>query len=334
MSTDIAKCKIFAMSNIRLLISALITGAVTLCAHAQTYPDRTIRIIVPFAAGGSTDIVARTTSQKLSERLRLSIVIDNRGGGGGNIGSDMVAKAVPDGYTLLIGTVGSLTINPALYKTIPYEPLKDLTPIGYIGSTPHVLVVHPSLPARSVRELTALARSKPGELNYASGGTGGSTHLAAELFKSLSKVDMIHVPFKGGALGMVSLLGGHVDLMFQTMPPVLPHVRSGRLRALGMTGADRSPLLPALPTIAESGLPGYEVTQWWGLLGPSGLPSAIVARLSSELNAILQQADVKERFATEGADAVPHTPDWFAAYMKSESAKWAKIVRAAGATAD
>jgi tripartite-type tricarboxylate transporter receptor subunit TctC len=324
----------YAMSSIRLLVSTLIIGAITLPAHAQTYPDRTIRIIVPFAAGGSTDIVARTTSQNLAERLRQPIVIDNRGGGGGNIGSDMVAKAAPDGYTLLIGTVGSLTINPALYKKMPYEPLKDLTPIGYIGSTPHVLVVHPSLPARSVRELTALARSKPGELNYASGGTGGSTHLAAELFKSLSKVDMVHVPFKGGALGMVSLLGGHVDLMFQTMPPVLPHVKSGRLRALGMTGADRSPLLPALPTIAESGLPGYEVTQWWGLLGPSGLSSAIVARLNSELNAILQQADVKERFATEGADAAPNTPEWFASRMKSESAKWAKIVRASGATAD
>jgi tripartite-type tricarboxylate transporter receptor subunit TctC len=318
----------------RLMFSALISSAVILPAHAQTYPDRTIRIIVPFAAGGSTDIVARTTSQKLSERLRQSVVIDNRGGGGGNIGSDMVAKAPPDGYTLLIGTVGSLAINPTLYKKMPYEPLKDLTPIGYIGSTPHVLVVHPSLPARSVRELTSLARSKPGELNYASGGTGGSTHLAAELFKSLSKLDMIHVPFKGGALGMVSLLGSHVDLMFQTMPPVLPHVKSGRLRALGMTGADRSPLLPALPTIAESGLPGYEVTQWWGLLGPSGLPSAIVARLSSELNAILQQPDVKERFATEGADAAPNTPEWFASRMKLESAKWAKIVRASGATAD
>ena len=221
----------------RLLVSALIVSAFMLPAHAQTYPDRTIRIIVPFAAGGSTDIVARTTSQKLSERLRQSVVIDNRGGGGGNIGSDMVAKAPPDGYTLLIGTVGSLTINPALYKKMPYEPLKDLTPIGYIGSTPHVLVVHPSLPTRSVRELTALARSKPGELNYASGGTGGSTHLAAELFKSLTKVDMVHVPFKGGALGMVSLLGGHVQLMFQTMPPVLPHVKSGRLRALGYDGS-------------------------------------------------------------------------------------------------
>jgi tripartite-type tricarboxylate transporter receptor subunit TctC len=324
----------YTLNAMRLLFSTLIVVAVILPAHAQTYPDRTIRIIVPFAAGGSTDIVARTTSQKLSERLRQSVVIDNRGGGGGNIGSDMVAKAPPDGYTLLIGTVGSLAINPTLYKKMPYEPLKDLTPIGYIGSTPHVLVVHPSLPARSVRELTSLARSKPGELNYASGGTGGSTHLAAELFKSLSKLDMIHVPFKGGALGMVSLLGGHVDLMFQTMPPVLPHVKSGRLRALGMTGADRSPLLPALPTIAESGLPGYEVTQWWGLLGPSGLPSAIVARLSTELNGILQHADVKERFAKEGADAAPNTPEWFASRMKLESAKWAKIVRASGATAD
>lgn len=249
---------------IRALVSILISGAITLPAQAQTYPDPTICIILPFAAGGSTDIIARTTSQLLTERVRQSVVIDNRGGRGGNIGSDMVAKAAPDGYTLLMGSAGSLTVNPALYRTMPYDPLKDLTPIGYIASTPHVLVAHPSLPARSVRELTALARSKPGELNYASGGTGGSTHLAAELFKSLTKVNMVHVPFKGGTLGMVSLLGGHVDLLFQTMPAALPHVKSGRLRALALTRADRSPLLPALRTVAESGLPGYEVTQWGG----------------------------------------------------------------------
>jgi tripartite-type tricarboxylate transporter receptor subunit TctC len=216
---------------------------------------------------------------------------------------------------------------------MPYDPL-TLAPIGYIGSTPHVLVVHPSLPTRSVRELIALARSRPAALNYASGGTGGSTHLAAELFKSLAQVDMVHVPFKGGALGMVSLLGGHVQLMFQTMPPVLPHVKSGRLRALGITGAERSSLLPGLPTIAESGLPGYEVTQWWGLLGPSALPAAIVARLNSELNAILREADVRERFSAEGADSAPNTPEWFAAHMKSETTKWAKVVRTSGATAD
>ena len=316
------------------LAYAAIAGLVLLPAHAQTYPERTIRIIVPFAAGGSTDIVARTTSQKLSERFRQSVVIDNRGGGGGNIGSDVVAKAQPDGYTLLIATVGSLAINPSLYRKMPYDPLKDLSAIGYIGSTPLVLVVHPSLPTRTIRELISLAHSKPGELNYSSGGTGGSTHLAAELFKSLAKVDMVHVPFKGGALGMTSLLGGHVQLMFQTMPPVLPHAKSGRLRALGITAAERSPLLPGVPTIAEAGLPGYEVTQWWGLLGPAGLPAGIVSRLNTELNAILREAEVRERFAGEGADPLPNTPEWFASHMKSETAKWAKVVRASGATAD
>ena len=316
------------------LFFALIVSAGMLHAQAQTYPDRPVRIIVPFAPGGSTDIVARITSQKLSERLKQTVVIDNRGGGGGNIGSDMVAKAPPDGYTLLLGTVGNLTINPGLYKKMPYDPLKDLAPIGYFGSAPNIPVVHPSLPPRSVRELIAFARSKPGQLNYGSGGTGGSIHLAAELFKSLAKVDMVHVPYKGSAPALVDLLGGQTQLMFATMPPALPHVKSGRLRALGVTGAQRSPLVPELPTIAESGLPGYEITQWWALLGPPGLPPAIVTRLSSELNAILQQSDVKERFASEGAVTAPNTPEWLASFMKSEVAKWAKVVRASGATAD
>lgn len=317
----------------RLAMRVLIAGIVTM-AQAQTYPDKAVRIIVPFAPGGSADIVGRIMSQKLSERLKQSVVIDNRGGGGGNIGSDMVAKAQPDGYTLLVGTVGSLTINPSLYKKMPYDPLKELTPLAYLGSTPNVLVVHTSLPVKSVRELIIFARSRPGQLNYASAGSGGSVHLAAELFKSLAKVDMVHVPYKGSGPALIDLLGGQTQLMFSTMPPALPHVKSGRLRALGMTGAKRSPLVPELPTIAESGLPGYEITQWWGLLGPPGMPAAVVTRLNSEVNAILQQPDVKERFASEGADTAPNTPEWFAAYMKIEVAKWAKVVRASGATAD
>jgi tripartite-type tricarboxylate transporter receptor subunit TctC len=217
---------------------------------------------------------------------------------------------------------------------MPYDPLKDLAPIGYFGSAPNMLVVHPSLPPRSVRELIAFARSRPGQLNYGSGGTGGSIHLAAELFKSLAKVDMVHVPYKGSAPGLIDLLGGQTQLMFATMPPALPHVKSGRLRALGVTGAQRSPVVPELPTIAESGLPGYEITQWWALMGPPGLPPAIVTRLNSELNAILQQPDVKERFASEGAVTASNTPEWLASFMKSEVAKWAKVVRASGATAD
>jgi tripartite-type tricarboxylate transporter receptor subunit TctC len=290
--------------------------------------------VVPFAPGGSTDIVGRIMTQRLSERFKQPVVLDNRGGGGGNIGSDLVAKAQPDGYTLLIGTVGSLTINPTLYKRMPYDPLRDLTPVAYFGSTPNVLVVHPSLPVKSVRELIALARSKPGQLNYASAGTGGSVHLAAELFKSLAKVDMVHVPYKGSGPALIDLLGGQTQLMFSTMPPALPHVKSGRLRALGMTGTKRSLLLPDLPTIAEAGLPGYEITQWWGLLGPAGMPAAIVTRINTDVNAILQLPDVKERFASAGADTAPNTPAWFATYMKSEVAKWAKVVKASGATAD
>jgi tripartite-type tricarboxylate transporter receptor subunit TctC len=319
--------------TLRLSCLAL-AAALGMHAHAQGYPERAVRIVVPFAPGGSTDIVARITSQKLTERLRQSVVIDNRGGGGGNIGSDLVAKAPPDGYTLLIGTVGSLTINPSLYKKMPYDPLRDLAPVAYFGSTPNVLVIHPSLPPRTVGELVALARARPGQLNYASAGTGGSVHLAAELFKSLAKVDMVHVPYKGSGPALIDLLSGQTQLMFSTMPPALPHVKSGRLRALGMTGAKRSPLVPNLPTIAESGLPGYEITQWWGLLGPAGLPGAIMTRLNTDVNAILREPDVRERFAAEGADTAPNTPEWFAAYMKSEVAKWAKVVRASGATAD
>jgi tripartite-type tricarboxylate transporter receptor subunit TctC len=311
-----------------------IAAAGALPVFAQSYPEKAVRVIVPFAPAGSTDIVARIMSQKLAERLKQSVVIDNRGGGGGNIGSDLVAKAQPDGYTLLVGTVGSLTINPSLYKKMPYDPLKDLTPIAYFGSTPNVLVVHPSLPVKSVKELISLARSKPGQLNYASAGTGGSVHLAGELFKNLAKVDIVHVPYKGSGPALIDLLGGQTQLMFSTMPPALPHVKTGRLRALGMTGAKRSPLVPDLPTIAESGLPGYEITQWWGVLGPAGMPAGVVTRLNSEVNAILQQPDVKERFASEGADTAPNTPGWFASYMKSEVAKWAKLVKASGATAD
>ena len=303
-------------------------------AYAQSYPEKAVRVVVPFAPGGSTDIVGRIMTQRLSERFKQPVVLDNRGGGGGNIGSDLVAKAPPDGYTLLIGTVGSLTINPSLYKRMPYDPLRDLTPIAYFGSTPNVLVVHSSLPVKSVRELIALARSKPGQLNYASAGTGGSVHLAAELFKSLAKVDMVHVPYKGSGPALIDLLGGQTQLMFSTMPPALPHVKSGRLRALGMTGTKRSLLLPDLPTIAEAGLPGYEITQWWGLLGPAGMPAAIVTRVNADVNAILQLPEVKERFASAGADTAPNTPAWFASYMKGEVAKWGKVVRASGATAD
>jgi tripartite-type tricarboxylate transporter receptor subunit TctC len=316
-----------------MALAVSLAGAAA-AVDAQTYPEKPIRVIVPFAPGGSTDIVARITSQKLAERLRQSVVIENRGGGGGNIGSDVVAKGPPDGYLLLIGTVGSLTINPSLYRKMPYDPLKDLAPIAYLGSTPNILVVHPSMPVRSVRELISLARSKPGQLNYASAGTGGSVHLAAELFKSMARVDILGVPYKGSGPALIDLMGGQTQLMFSTMPPALPHAKSGRLRALGMTGAKRSPLVPDLPTIAESGLPGYEITQWWGLLGPAALPAAIVTRLNSEVNGLLQQPDVKERLGADGAEIAPNTPAWFAAYMKDEVANWAKVVRASGATAD
>ena len=302
--------------------------------QAQQFPEKPIRVIVPYSPGGSTDIAGRLVTQRLAEGLKQGVIVDNRGGAGGNIGGDIVAKSQPDGYTLLVGTVGGLTINPSLYKDMPFDPLKDLTPVAYFGSTPNILVVHPSLPVKSVRELVALAKSRPGQLNYASAGTGGSVHLAAELFKSLANVEMVHVPYKGSGPALIGLLSGQTQLMFSTMPPALPHVKSGKLRALGMTGAKRSSLVPDLPTIAESGLPGYEITQWWGILAPAGTPREVVVKLNSEINNVLRSPDFVKLFAGLGADAAPNTAEWFAAYMKSETEKWAKVVKVSGATAN
>ncbi len=298
---------------------------------AQGYPDRQVRVIVPYAPGGSTDIAGRLVAQRLTVELKQPVVVENRDGAGGNIGADLVAKANPDGYTLLVGTAGGITINPSLYKAMPFDPVKDLAAVAYFGSTPNILVVHPSLPVKSVRELIALSRARPGQLNYASAGSGGAVHLAAELFRSMAALDMVHIPYKGSAPALTDLLGGQTQLMFSTLPPALPYVKAGKLRALGVTGIVRSSLVPDLPTISEAGLKGYEITQWWGMLAPARTPPEVVVRLNADINRVLRQPELVQQFAALGADPGANTPEWFAAYIRSETAKWAKVVKASGA---
>ena len=315
------------------LSAALALSAPHAAAAAEPYPARPVRFVVAFPPGGGTDIIARSIAQKLGERLGQQVLVDNRPGAGGNIGTDIVAKSSPDGYTLLMGSAGPLAINASLFARMPFDP-KDLAPVTLAASTPNVLVVHPSLPAATVRELIALAKARPGEINFASSGHGTPAHLAGELFNSMAGVKLIHVPYKGAAPALADLLGGQVQLMFSTMPPALPHVKDGKLRALAVTSLKRSPAAPDLPTVDEIALPGFEANTWHGVVVPAGTPGAIVARLNREIVAILHLPDVVERLSGQGAEALGSTPEEFAAYIKSESVKWAKVVRDSGAKAE
>jgi len=303
-------------------------------AAADAYPAKPVRFVVAFPPGGGTDIIARSIARKLTERLAQQVVVDNRPGAGGNIGTDIVAKSAPDGHTLLMGSAGPLAINASLFGKMPFDPIKDLTPVTLAASTPNVLVVHPSLKAATVKELIALARARPGEINFASSGHGTPAHLAGELFNSMAGVKMVHVPYKGAAPALTDLLGGQVQLMFSTMPPALPHVKDGKLRALAVTSAKRSPATPELPTVDEIALPGFEANTWHGVVAPAGTPAAIVARLNREIVAILHLPEVVERLSAQGAEAVGSTPEEFAAYIRSETVKWAKVVRESGAKAE
>ena len=262
------------------------------------------------------------------------MVVDNRPGAGGNIGTDIVAKSAPDGYTILMGSAGPLAINASLFGKMPFDPIRDLAPVTLAASTPNVLVVHPSLRAATVRELIALAKARPGEINFASSGHGTPAHLAGELFNSMAGVKMVHVPYKGAAPALTDLLGGQVQLMFSTMPPALPHVKDGKLRALAVTSSKRSPATPELPTVDEIALPGFEANTWHGVVAPAGTPAAIVARLNREIVAILHLPEVVERLSAQGAEPVGSTPEEFAAYIRSETVKWAKVVRESGAKAE
>lgn len=300
-------------------------------AAAQSYPAKQISIVVPYPPGGPTDIVARVIGQKLAERVGQPVMIDNRAGAGGNIGASAVAKAAPDGYTLLLGTTAH-AINPHLFKSLDHDILKDFTPVVLLTSLPLGVVAHPSVPAKNIKELIALAKTKP--LTYASSGNGQSTHLAAELFKSMTGTQLTHVPYKGSAPALTDLVGGQVDLMFNTLLSSMPHVKAGRLNALAVTTAKRSASAPDLPTIAEAGVPGYEADAWSGLLAPAGTPAAVVTKLNKEINAILQEPDVKKRFLEDGADLVGGTPDQFDKHLRNEVKKWGEVVKVSGARVD
>jgi tripartite-type tricarboxylate transporter receptor subunit TctC len=323
--------------NMRLSLRSLLFSACMLAAAgaaAQAYPAKPVRLIVPFAPGGPADAGARIIVQKLTETTGMSMIIENRAGAGGTIGSDVVAKSAPDGYTLLLGSPGPLSIGPSLYPKLPYDPIKSFSPVILAISSAFVTVVHPSVPVKNVKQLVALARERPGQLRFGSAGNGSVLHLAGELFKTAAKVDLTHVPYKGGGPAMVDLLGGQIELMIVDIPLALPHVKSGKLRALAVTGRARNGLLPEVPTVSEAGVPGYEVSTWSGVLAPAETPADVVDKLQAAFAKALSYPDLKERFASQGVevDALPR--DQFSAVMREEIRKWGAVVRSAGAKID
>ncbi len=302
-------------------------------ATAQTYPAKPIRIVVPLAAGGPGDVLVRAMGQKLSEQVSQPVVIDNRPGANTNVGTEFVAKSPADGYTLL-ATASPFTVNPALYPKMPYDPIKDFAPITLIGITPLILAVHPSLPVKSVRELIALAKAKPGELHYGSAGNGSALHLAGEMLNTSAGIKLVHVPYKGVTNAFSDLLGGQISIMFPGAPIALPQVKAGKLRALGTTGEKRMAAAPELPPIHEAGLPGYSVPVWYGVLAPANTPAAAITRLHTEIVRIIQLPDIKERWAVLGAEPATNTPAEYAVFLKADVLKWAKVVRESGAKLD
>ena len=314
----------------RLLVLAIALLIGTPPALAQPYPAKPIKIVVPFPAGGIADLYARLIGARLTETWGQPIVVENRTGAGGNIGADAVAKSPADGYTLVMGSFGTHAVNVSLFSSMPYDPVKDFAPIILVLEAEGLLVVHPSVPAQSVLDLIAYGRAHPGKLTYASAGMGTASHLAGELFKTMAKVEMTHVPYKGNVPAITDLLAGQTSLLFGTMPTVLPHAKAGKLRALATIGSVRSAAAPELPTVAET-LPGFEVNNWVGLLAPAGTPAFIVRMWNGEVNKIMTSADIKQRLPAEGARYAPNTPEEFGAFIKSEIAKWAPVVKASGA---
>jgi tripartite-type tricarboxylate transporter receptor subunit TctC len=317
----------------RFLVRFVAVFLVSLSAGAQSYPSKPIRIIVPFPVGGIADLYSRMVGARLSELWGQPVVVENRTGGGGNIGADLIAKAPPDGYTFGIGSIGTHAVNVSLFSKMPYDPVKDFAPIALLVDADGLLVVHPSVAANSVAELIALARAKPGGLTYASAGAGTASHLAGELFKSMAKVDLLHVPYKGNVPAITDLLGGQTSLIFATMPTVLPHARAGKLRALASMGEARAAATPELPAIRET-LPGFVVNNWVGFFAPAGTPADIVQRINTETRNFMSTKEMTARMTAEGARFIPMTPEQLGNFVKSEIAKWAPVVKASGAKAD
>ena len=319
------------MKKTALLAIALLAGAgaITGPAAAQQYPAKPIRMLVGFPPGGGTDIVGRIVAQKLSENLGQSILVENRGGATGMIAAELAAKAPPDGYNIMMAHIAAMSILPHLYPKMTYDTVRDFAPITLCAIGPNLLVVHPSLPVKSVKELIALAKSRPGQLQYASPGSGSVQHLSGELFKLQAKVDMLHVPYKGSGQSLVDLIAGHVQLNFDSVPPVLPHARAGRLRALAVTSEKRSALMPEIPTVNESGVPGFDMGTWWGLVAPAAVSKDVVARLYAETTKVLKLPDVREKLGNVGAEPGGNTPDQFGAFIRAEGKKYARIVKEA-----
>ena len=313
----------------RLLFGLL--ALLALDVAAQSFPTRPIRILIPFTAGSAADIIARAMEPQLREKLGQSLVIDNRGGAGGNIAAELTAKSAPDGYTLMMGTIGTHAINYSLYSKLAFHPVRDFTPVVLVGDSPNVLVINPRVPANSIQELIALAKSRPGQLNYGSSGAGTSVHLSAELFATMAGVKIVHVPFKGATEALTALLGGQLDLMFASLSSSIPLIKQGRLKAFAVTGAQRSPSMPELPTIAEAALPGYAAAAWYGLLGPAGMPQPVVATLAKAALATLATPEVKDRLFASGVEVRPGDSREFAKLIDAEVQKWAKVVKESGA---
>ncbi len=320
------------MKRIALLIAGLF--AATAFVHAQNYPSRPLRMIVPTAPGGGTDFTGRLVAAKLSETLGQQVVVENRGGGGGSVGADNAAKSTPDGYTLLLGSIATHAVNPALYKKLPYDHLKDFAPVSLIGTVPNAMVVHPSVPVKSMQEFITYAKANPGKINYGSSGVGSPPHLSMELLRSMTGINLVHVPYKGAGPALADLLGGQVQAMCTSLAGLINFIKSGRVRALGVTTAKRNPQLPDVPTIVESGVPGYEVTIWYGVFAPVATPKAIVQKLNAEMIKALTSPEMKERMALQGMDPAPSTPAELAAFVKAETVKWAKAAKDSGATAE
>jgi len=322
------------MARRAAIVAALMVVCVVTGAHAQDYPSRPITLVVPYSAGGGNDVMARIVAEKMSRTLGQQIVVENRAGAGGSNATRQVARSAPDGYTLVLGGTGTLGVNPTLYTNVGYDPRKDFAPVGLIGTSALIVLVHPALPARSIRELIAIAKREPGKLNYASAGVGSGIHLGTVLFEQMADIKLTHVPYRGSAPALTDLMGGHVAIYFSSLPPAIGLARDGRVRALAVTGTQRSDVFPDLPTVAEAGLPGYESVLHYGIAAPAGTPRPIVDKLNAAMRDALNAPDTKERMATDGTEPLPSTPDQYAADIDREETKWSAIVKKSGAKAE